>query len=206
MCHPSGIEQFLNSNKMTNIVKISLTDACLIFPSIYKSPNCKKLTKINGSWENLTVEELESLFKSNSLNKNFEFQNMLDKIYPDDSFLNVLIESKFLKKIWQLPQFDIRDINKPTLLKMLNSKDLNPCFNLDQFLKETKAMIDDEFLFAMANNRLCMKNLLHLDIAGAKMVTVKGIQAILNSEFMSHFFQMSEFLQKIQVSFGDKAN
>jgi hypothetical protein len=200
------MDKLILSDKMLNIEIMYLSDACFAFPSFYNTEKCSKLRKIDGSWENVTPEEVENLLKSPYLSPEFQFQDITEMVYMDDTLLQALTESNFLKKIWEFPQCDIRDISPSTIENMLSSKNLNPFFNIDRFLKEMKSIINDEILNALAKNPLCVNNLFDLDLVGTRDVTAEGIQKVLTSKYLCPLFNISSFIKSIQCYYSNQAS
>lgn len=204
----AGVDKLIESDKMLNIEILYLTDACFAFPSFYMSAKCSKLNKIEGSFDNITPEEVENLLQSPYLSPGFEFQDIINKVIMDDGIMTALTNGKsnFLKKIWDFPQCDIRDMNTDSIEQMLKSEKLNPFFNLDRFLKEMKAIVKDSMLEAMSKNPLCVNNLFDLDLVGCKNVTSIGVEAILLSKYLCPFFNISGFLKSMKYTFATQAS
>ena len=201
-----GIDKLIFSDKMINIEIMYLTDACIAFPSFYETDKCSKLKRIEGSWENVTTEQVENLLNSTVLSTEFQFQQITNKVIMDDSLMNVLTDSIFFKKIWEFPQCDIREIESASIEKMLASPNVNPFFNIDRFLKEMKSIINDAILESMSNNPLCVNNLFDIDLVGCKNVNVEGIQSILLSKSLCPLFNASGFIQSIKYCYLNQAD
>ena len=199
-----GVDKLIFSEKMRTIEYISLTNACFAFPSFYDTDKCKNLKKIEGSWDNVSPEDVESLLQSEFLSSEFQFQDIINQVVMDDTLLELLTKSVFLKKVWEFPQSD--KISSEKLEAMMSSENLNPFFNIDSFLKNNKSVIDDNILTAMANNKLCVNNLFELDIEGCKNVTSTGIKAILLSKHLSQLFNVSGFIQSIKSDYANQAD
>ena len=202
----SGVDKFMESDKMLNVEVMHFSDAYFSFPSIYQTEKCSKLKKIEGSWENVTPEDVENLLQSTSLSSEFQFQDLTDMIYMDDNLLTILTDSQFLKKIWEFPQSDIRDVYPSTIAKILLSPNLNPFFNIDRFLKEFKSIINDEILEAMSKSPLCINNLFDLDLVGSNDATAEGIQKILTSKYLCPLFNISSFIKSLQCYYGTQSH
>ena len=136
--------------------------------------------------------------------KNFDFQNMLRSLSVGNSYLKALVaKGDYLKKIKYLnvieknKKNESEQIKTETIVDLVKSECLNPFFKKNSFLNQVKDEVTNEVLKEMSANPFFMRFLFELNLKDYKQITVEGVSSILQSQYISQYFDVSSLLQSL---------